>query len=45
MWGESFIYSDINDVDFGFIIAVKWVSASAPQASINYIDMTIYVSQ
>lgn len=41
LWGESWTPADINDVDFGVVLAVKWISGT-PTARVDHIKITVH---
>jgi len=43
LWGETWTYADINDADFGAVIAVNLVSGMPPaDAQVDYMKIKVY---
>jgi hypothetical protein len=45
LFNETWTPADINSSNFGFVLSVKHLAASAPQARVDYAEVTIYVQQ
>src|SRR3990167_6957610 len=45
LWGETWAYTDINDVDFGVVISTLGQDGNTPNAEIDHIRITVYYTE
>jgi hypothetical protein len=46
LWGESWTDADINDADFGAVIAARWVSGGATETGrVDHVRITVHYTE